>query len=333
VILLKSDLENLSLTVVDEITLAVTISENVFPLVSKADLSSTHTGFGAIHSAVLSLGARVLASSEWAKSLLPLTTPETMAASTSRAGKYFLAARLHASSRRSPGGGNNFSQAVRERERKLRGALISYIGVICQITETDIAPILSPSLNSTRGVSMHKLYAASMPTIGNAITTLLDLTNDLSMVLGEVGDVDAGAAALGGSWMGVSELGLSRVTTRLGEAAAPAHAHELEHTAKTLLGSVEQLVLIIWRHLTFYIIPDSDFSNLPRGATKVEDVEGFKHDAARALIPVLDQVEKLELGSGEEGALVKWGGAKAYLHIMVVRCRIAVGVLEDGFVQ
>jgi hypothetical protein len=98
VILLKSDSEMTSTAIVEEVTVLVQLCSSVLPSVPKSELvrtirmlnayplntvqSSTVSGLGSVHAAILGLAARCLGSQRWVKELRPQSEAEMKDATT-----------------------------------------------------------------------------------------------------------------------------------------------------------------------------------------------------------------------------------------------------------
>ena len=97
---------------------------------------STNSGFGGIHGTILNLATRCLSSGRWTRSVKPQTDAEVLDASVYASGKF---SSLHFSQRKNNqisgyGTDTKFDISVRQKERLLRKAIITYIGTASQFT-------------------------------------------------------------------------------------------------------------------------------------------------------------------------------------------------------
>jgi nuclear pore complex protein Nup205 len=107
VILVKNEIDDLSLALLEEVHLIVSLCAQVLPLVSQNELvgpksdcrnfshlhltqMSTHSGFGAINSAILSLSTGCFAGGPWVEQIRPQTDTEITDANTPATGERIL---------------------------------------------------------------------------------------------------------------------------------------------------------------------------------------------------------------------------------------------------
>ncbi|EEB97865.1 hypothetical protein MPER_02724, partial [Moniliophthora perniciosa FA553] len=96
-----------------------TASNQVLPLVPPSELASTHSGFGAINSAILSLSTKCLAGGPWMEQIKAQTDAEIVDANTLASGF---------------GPETKFEANVRRTEKTLRKALVAYAGATSDFT-------------------------------------------------------------------------------------------------------------------------------------------------------------------------------------------------------
>ncbi|KZT66755.1 hypothetical protein DAEQUDRAFT_767725 [Daedalea quercina L-15889] len=328
IILLKNEVDELSLAVIDEMRLTVSLCANVFHLVPKTELLSS-SGFGGIHAAISSLATTCLGNTHWSDAVKPQGDAELRDAGTT-----------------SPAFGTEtkFRYAVHHRERMLRRALTAYLGTASEFTEPDITLVISPIVTTPREERTSR-FLATVPTVGDAIEALNHLCDDLSSSLKRIADISAelnskayirveniediiplsDPALLDNLDMRQRQSLIARELTRW-RAEANRRAH-------ITLSSLEMLLLLLWRHLDFYCEgrhinnPDlkGSISHMMRFASS-PDVETLKIEAARKIVPVFHRLENLDL---TEGILGKdWQSYGNYIEIMTRRIKDTTG-LED----
>ncbi|KAI0042606.1 hypothetical protein FA95DRAFT_1610066 [Auriscalpium vulgare] len=331
VILLKNDAEEVSLAVLDEVHLMVFLASVVFPLVPKSELISGNLGFGSIHVAILSLAARSLGASTWQQRVQPQTESERLDASVPAPGF---------------GGETKFDSAIEQRSRLLRRALITYLGTTSEFTEPEITLVLSPVLSLPRHDERSSRFIATVPTVGDAIEALLDLSVELGETFRQILDINAELAArdhirvediqqivnpVESDILADLDIGQKRNLICLELERIRSRSRE---KADVIMASSEMLLLLLWRHIGYY--SESRHVNNPslkastsgvlRQMPHTEDGGAFREETARRLAPALARLE----GLGFEG---EWDAGGAYVEIMARRLREAVGLPSEDDVD
>ncbi|KAF7320904.1 Nucleoporin [Mycena chlorophos] len=339
VIMLKNDVDRqIPLAFVEEMHLVVSLCVAVLPHVPKAELSSPHSGFGAIHGAVLALATKCLASGRWLADISPQTDVEMLSASVLAIGH---------------GAETKFDIQKRQKERLMRKCIVEYLGTASEFTEPEITPLLSPIVTAPRQEERGPHFLATIPTVGDALEALSALCGDLSATLQQIADITAELAAK-------EHVSVERIDEMLPEADAAflrgldvpqkraLVARELvseqrvaEGEARTLVGTAEMLLLLLWRHVLYYAeggVPAANTASAGNGGLKAStatayalrflaapDPETFRAEIGARLAPVLGRLAGLEL-NGE------WlRGSAAYVEIMSRRLRDSVGIMEEAY--
>ncbi|KAA1466852.1 hypothetical protein DENSPDRAFT_57546 [Dentipellis sp. KUC8613] len=335
VILLKVDSEELSLPMLDEIHLLVLLCAYVLPQVPKNELLSGNTGFGSVHSAILSLAARSLGSGHWSQRIHPVTDQERQDASTPAPGY---------------GSESKFDISIRQKEQLLRNALIVYIGTASDFTESEITLVLSPIMSTPRGYDQPSRVISTVPTVGDAIEALHDLCGDLVDTLNQIAGITAELSnkdhirveniqdiitLSDPDAMNDLDLGQRRylICCELERICNRSRSR-----AKTLIASVEMLLLLLWRHSSYYV--EGQHINNPSlkastsgvmrhlASSTSADSDSFRGEAAKRLAPTLHRLGALDLDPESTGS--DWRSNKAYIEIMCRRLRDTVGLhVED----
>ncbi|KAJ7504139.1 hypothetical protein B0H11DRAFT_2349435 [Mycena galericulata] len=113
VILLKNDTEQIPLALVEEMHLLMSLCAGVLPHVPNSELLSPHSGFGAIHAAVLALATKSLGTARWLADVTPQTDAEMLSTSVLALGH---------------GSDTKFDVSKRQKERMMRKSVVEYIG-------------------------------------------------------------------------------------------------------------------------------------------------------------------------------------------------------------
>ncbi|KAF8183807.1 nucleoporin Nup186/Nup192/Nup205 [Mycena galopus ATCC 62051] len=343
VILLKNEMEQIPLALVEEMHLLVSLCAGVFTHVPKSELLSPHSGYGAIHAAVLALATKCLGSRRWLASVQPQTDAEIFSASVFALGY---------------GSDTKFDVNKRQKEHMMRKSLVEYIGAASEFIEPDITPVLSPITAPSRHDERGSHFLATIPTVGDALDALNALCGDLADTLKQIADLAAELAAREHvSVDNISELlpdadpaflrGLEIPQKRALVCRELARERRVaEGDARTLLGTLEMVLLLLWRHLVYYAegqhmhAPNPPASKDGLGSSASmrtstanalrflapPEPEAFRADIAQRLAPVLARLAALDLGGDGE-----WLRASAgYVEIMGRRLRDSAGILDDG---
>ncbi|KAI0776838.1 nucleoporin Nup186/Nup192/Nup205 [Trametes elegans] len=350
VILLKNEVDELSLAVMEEIRLLVSLCSNVVHLVPKTELLS-NSGFGILHAAISGLAARCLGDRHWTESVKPQTDAE-LADAGIQSLEY--------------GPESKFRVSVRHKDELLKKVVISYLGTASDFTEADFTLVISPAITTPKheerparfigkGSSRSHNWRASradvvgvatVPTIGDAIEALDDLCEDLTNALKRIADLSAELASREHIRVDniqeivqisdpslLENLDMRQKQALIGRELAHWQAGA-KRRAQTILNSLEMLMLLLWRHLVFYSEgrhlnnPDlkGSIAHTMRFASS-PDVDTLRAEAQRRLAPLLAALEALDLT--EESVGPDWRSYDSYRTIMVRRLADAVG-LEVG---
>ncbi|KAF7297146.1 hypothetical protein MIND_00947600 [Mycena indigotica] len=332
VIMLKNEIDQVPLAFVEEMHLVVSLCVAVLPHVPKAELSSAHSGFGAIHSAVLVLATKCLGASRWLAEIVPQTDGEMLSASVLAIGH---------------GSDTKFDIEKRRKERLMRKCIVEYLGAASEFTEPEITPLLSPIAAAPRQEERGPHFLATIPTVGDAIDALNALCGDLSNTLQQIADISAELASK--EHVGVENIGdmlpdadpaflrsldipqkralVCRELAREGRTA--------EAEARTLVGTAEMILLLLWRHVVYYaeghhpLPTTSNGANLKASTTYAlrflspPEPVAFRTEVGKRLGPVLLRLAGLDLGGESLRA------SAAYMEIMSRRLRDSAGVMDD----
>jgi len=329
VIMLKNDSEEVVLSYIEEIHLLVSLSGSLLFLVPKSELSTMNTGFGGVHGAILGLAARCLGNGRWSQCVRPQTDSEIALASVFAPGHH---------------SETKFDVHVRRQERLLRKAVIAYLGTASDFTEPEITLVLSPVLSVPRHDERPPRVIATIPTVGDAIEALNSLCDDLGATLKQIADVSAE----------LSSRDHIRVDTiqevvRMSDPACLqdldiAQKRSLIHQAyqrlktafqddvRTVLGTTEMLLLLLWRHLASYADADPSRPAVPPPAQlrtsmrllPAVDATTFKDEVGKRLVGALTRISSLDLSAEMLGR--DWQSYQGYIEVMSRRLRDTVGL-------
>lgn len=330
VILLKSDVEDISLALIEEIHLLVSLCSRVLPSVPKAELGATNSGFGAIHAAILSVAANCLRNSRYFENVPPVTELEVTNASI--IGSLGL---------------SMFETDVQTKQQLLRQSLVCYIGIASDFTEPEINLVLSPLATLPRYDEGSPHFLVTIPSIGDAISALNALCSDLLQTLKQISDISAEIAAK----EHIDVEGINQIVRDVdaailqGLSTAQKRAviyrelvrllSDVQDQARVAVDTLEMLLLLLWRHLSHYLTVSGP---QPRAASRsaarllsAPDPEAFRDEVINALGPVLLRIQQfVEQGDYEESTGSTPGIAKGNRMYMETMCRRLKDVLGDG---
>ncbi|KAJ3509906.1 hypothetical protein NLJ89_g4967 [Agrocybe chaxingu] len=143
---------------------------------SKTELLSPNSGFGAIHLAILGLSTRCLARGKTFAQVMPITESDIKLSNAYAFGY---------------GNQTKFDVKVQRQERRLRKSIVSYIGASSEFTEPEITLVLSPVTITPRNEERASHFAATVPTVGDALVALDDICNDLAETLKQISRIGA----------------------------------------------------------------------------------------------------------------------------------------------
>ncbi|PCH43029.1 hypothetical protein WOLCODRAFT_121398 [Wolfiporia cocos MD-104 SS10] len=330
VLLLKNEVDELSLSVMEEVRLIVTLSASVLQLVPRLDLAS-NSGFGGIHLAILALAARCVGNRHWSDKVQPQTSVEFTDASIASQG-------FNSESR--------FRATVRYKDQLVRKSLITYLGNASEFTEEEFTLVLSPIVATPRQDDRPARFLATMPTIGDAIEAVSHICDNLANSLKYVVDLSNEIASRDHIRVdNVHEIVpvpdsslLDNLDVRQKQILI---SRELDcwrvsarRTCTSTLNALEMVILLLWRHLEFYgegrHINNPDLkTSIPRNlrVASAPDGEAIKSEAARKLVATLQRLRTLELT--EETLGKDWQSYESYMNIMARRIEDAVGLAVD----
>ncbi|KAI6142345.1 nucleoporin Nup186/Nup192/Nup205 [Pisolithus tinctorius] len=328
IIMLKNDSDEVGLSYVEEVHLLVTLSGSLLPYVPKSELASMNTGFGGIHGAILGLAARCLGNENWSAFVKPQTDTEVLHASVLAPGR----------------SESRFDATVRHKLLLLRGAVIEYLGAASDFTEPEITLVLSPVLSAPRHDERSSRFVATIPTVGEAIEALNDLSSDLTATLKQIADLSAELSSRDHirvdniqeivhipdlAFLQDLDMTQKRLLIRQGHARLKT---ELQDEVKTALSALEMLLLLLWRHLASYAETDPAHPTAPQPPNlkssmrllPAPDRESFKAEAGKRLVGPLMKVSALDLDAETVGT--EWQSYQGYIDIMSRRLRDTIGL-------
>ncbi|EMD35026.1 hypothetical protein CERSUDRAFT_125016 [Gelatoporia subvermispora B] len=331
VLLLKNEVDELSLPVLEEIRLLISLCGTVLKLVPKTELMS-NSGFGGIHAAILSLAARCLSNRHWSDIVKPHTEAELIDAETNAPGFR---------------GETKFRVSVRFRDQVLRRTIIAYLGTASDFTEQEFSLTLSPVVTSPRQEERPAKFLPTVPTVGDAIEALSHLCDDLSDGFKRIINLSAELASRDHTRVAnVEQTQIVSVSDRsllehldvrqkqlLINRELMKWKTEARRRTQIVLSAVEMLLLLLWRHLVFYA--EGRHINNPdlKGAVShmmrfvsAPDPGTFAADTQRKFAPVVQRLRSLELS--EETLGRDWRSFESYLEIMSRRLEDAAGLAE-----
>ncbi|KAF9815688.1 hypothetical protein IEO21_04405 [Rhodonia placenta] len=330
-LLLKNEFDEPSLSVMEEIRLIISLCSNVLQLVPKTELVST-SGFGGIHSAILGLASRCLSNQHWSDRVQPQTDAELADAGVTGHGVT---------------SETKFRSAVLEHDRLLRRAIVTYLGTASEFTEPDLTLVLSPVVTTPRQQDERSTrYVATVPTVGDAIDALNHLCDDLANSLKQIVDLSAELSARDyirvdnieeivpvSDHIVLDNLDMRQKQTLISRELARWRA-QATRRARTTSGSLEMLLLLLWRHLVFYCegyhLNNPDLKGAVSHAMRLAlspDAETLQAEAARKLVPMLQRLQALDLS--EETLGRDWQSYGSYIEIMARRLKDTAGLHDE----
>ncbi|KAH0834004.1 hypothetical protein J3R83DRAFT_11240 [Lanmaoa asiatica] len=329
VIMLKNDSEEVALSYIEEIHLLVSLSGSLLPLLPKSELLTMNTGFGGIHGAILGLAARCLGNGRWSQSVRPQTDSEIALASVFAPG--------HQSE-------TKFDVQVRRQELLLRKAVIEYLGTASDFTEPEITLVLSSVLSVPRHDERPPRVIATIPTVGDAIEALNNLCDDLVVTLKQIADLSAELSSRDHIRVDniqevvsisdpafLQDLDIAQKRSLIRQAYQRLK-NEFQDEVKTVLGTTEMLLLLLWRHLASYAETDPSHPAVPPPANlrasmrllPALDPTAFKDEVGKRLVGALTRISNLDLNAETIGR--DWQSYQGYIEIMSRRLRDTVGL-------
>ncbi|KAF8130340.1 nucleoporin Nup186/Nup192/Nup205 [Boletus edulis] len=310
---------------IEEIHLLVSLSGSLLSLVPKSELLTMNTGFGGIHGAILGLAARCLGNGRCSQSVRPQTDSEIALASVFAPG--------HQSE-------TKFDVLVRRQELLLRKSVIEYLGTASDFTEPEMTLVLSPVLSVPRQDERPPRVIATIPTVGDAIEALNSLCDDLAATLKQIADLSAELSSRDHIRVDtiqevafLQDLDIAQKRSLIHQAYQRLKI-EFQDEVKTVLGTTEMLLLLLWRHLASYAETDPSRSVVPPPANMrtsmrllpAVDASTFKDDVGKRLVGALTRISSLDLSVETVGR--DWQSYQGYIEIMSRRLRDTVGLHE-----
>ncbi|KIY63736.1 hypothetical protein CYLTODRAFT_493667 [Cylindrobasidium torrendii FP15055 ss-10] len=310
-ILLKNGAEEVSLAVLEEIHLIITLCSSVLPSVPKMQLATPNSSFGAINSAVMAFSTRMGMGGRWSEVVRPLTEEECNDAGLDDGLR---------------GNESRFRTKVKKTERRLRKAVAAYLGAASNFAEPDseFRPVLTASASMPKAPTMvGRNFVATLPSIGDALNALNDTVNDLQELRNQAQWIsqelanrnhmsieDAESILMGAqtdSGVQVLDLETFRAMNSQQKRVMVVRAYDRRLATKKAEGAVvmhtaEMLLLLLWRHTRQTL----------KGVPNPEEI-------GRAARPVLRRLRSLS----------RPGGDWAYADVMDRRLRETVGLHED----
>ncbi|KAI0297000.1 nucleoporin Nup186/Nup192/Nup205 [Multifurca ochricompacta] len=305
---------------------------------SSAEVGTGNSGYGGVHTAILSLAARCFGTAQWSQKVRPQTESERLDASSAALGA------------------GHFDMILQRKEQLLRKALIAYLGAASEFTEPVITVVLSPMIVVPRHEDRASRFIATVPTVGDVIEALTDLCDELVETLKQMAVINAELDARDHvqvedvrqivslqdvDTLGDLDIGQKRalIFRELGRTL-----DRTRRTADIVLSSMEMVLLLLWRHITYYCESRHiDNLNLKVSTTAVlrsvaqpSGGEAFREEAARRLSHTLHRLSLLNLVSSYYAKSAsshiiaeqdhKWRESQAYIEIMSRRIREMVGL-------
>ncbi|CCM02106.1 uncharacterized protein FIBRA_04183 [Fibroporia radiculosa] len=327
ILLLKNEVDELSLSLMEEIRLLVSLSASVIQLVPKTELLS-NSGFGTIHAAISGLAARCLGNQHWSDDIKPRTDAEFSDAGVGGLGF---------------GIESKFRVTVRQQDRLLQKAIIAYLGTASDFTEPEFTLVLSPVITTPK---QDERSTPTVPSVGDTIEALHHLCDDLAGSLRQIISLTAELSSRNHirvdniqDIVPVSDQGLLgnldiRQKQSLISRELEKWRTEASRTALIALSSLEMLLLLLWRHLVFYCEgrhinnPDlkGSISHTMRFATS-PDVETLIAEVTKKLVPALQRLQTLDLTEDTLGK--DWHSYHSYVEIMSRRLKDTTGLHDQ----
>ncbi|KAM5532668.1 hypothetical protein V8D89_013637 [Ganoderma adspersum] len=329
ILLLKNEVDELSISILEEIRLLVSICASVVHLVPGTELLSS-SGFGALHSAISSLAANCLRDRHWTEIVKPQTDAELADAS--------LQSLEYAPQ-------SKFRAALLVKDELLKNTITSYLGTASDFTEADFTLVFSPAIVTPKHEERPPKFIAAVPSIGDAIEALDELSRDLAHVLRRIVDLSAELASkdhirvdnvqeivhISDSTI-LENLDMRQKQTLVGRELVSWRT-SAKRRSLTILNSLEMLLLLLWRHLAFYLEgkhvnnPDlrGPIAHTMRLASS-PDVDTLRAETQRRLVPVLSALAALDLSEDTLGA--DWRSYESYRTIMARRLADTAGLEE-----
>jgi len=196
---------------------------------------------------------------------------------------------------------------------------------------------------------------ATVPTLGDAIEALNDLCGGLAEMLKQIADLSAELAAKDHipvenimdmvhdvpSTM-VQELDIAQKRNLIHEELEKTQ-ERMKREAKAQLGTIEILLLLVWRHIEYYSDPDNggrgeswkgSFSTSQTMSTALRflatppEPGAFREEVGKRLSPVLPRLSSLNVDYESLGD--DWRANQAYIEIMCRRLRDSAGLHDEG---
>ncbi|CAG7851075.1 SubName: Full=Uncharacterized protein {ECO:0000313/EMBL:CCA72196.1} [Serendipita indica DSM 11827] len=239
----------LSLAHLSELSLVVAISSYVVPRVDRNDLTTRSSGFGPLHEVILTLASKTIYTGRWGAVVAPANDAEL------------------AESRNAPAA---FQARILEATEDLQRAVFNYLVASSDASGPTLYPQLSTSLFVPRDGDVNPQQAGPVPSVGDAIVALREVYSYLNRSLLEVNSYSV--KLLNQDSSGMDELEEARAYTGIAlaslegsellepsqkRALAFGHLQEMMNQrikdSNHYMDSLEELLLLVWRHVDYYI--------------------------------------------------------------------------------
>ncbi|KAG8996360.1 hypothetical protein FRB93_000744 [Tulasnella sp. JGI-2019a] len=334
-VLLTDRWDQLTLAQLRELQLLVALCSLVLPVV---DDLFVPTGFGAIHTAILSLSAICTSPRRWQEDVVPADENESQQAETVAKG-YGRAQ-----------GESVWSQNVDTAASALRKWLAIYSTNVTE-SKGDFKPVIAPVRTSAvEGESAARIRSPA-PSITDVIATLGNVQKRLASVIQQVqemriklqspahiavDDVDQVIQASYADFL--DELDVSQRRTLAKQELKKACMRQWQNALDTLHW-FETLLLLIWRHLDFFFVksprltqhmagaPDNTALDTSRSMRILKtstsqwgsNSRDLRQHCAETLLPILHDAEDMDMS--REAVGVDCGSRKAYIDLLTRRLR------------
>jgi len=235
---------------------------------------------------------------------------------------------------------------VQRKEMMLRRSLSAYLGSASSFAEPEISLVLSPVTAAPRHEERGIRFYATVPSIGDAIEALNDLSVCLTAALKNIADLSAELAARDSirvdSITQIFDAGTIKIMQHLDTAQKRALVakkiqtlrYEARNKAQSLLDTLEILLLLLWRHLQYYIEAKPAGSQIQASTPHITrlvtsmDAESFRAEVPRKLSALLQRLDSLDVDTESLPENGDWRFNRAYIETICRRLRETTGLRE-----
>ncbi|KAG8847887.1 hypothetical protein FRB91_011356, partial [Serendipita sp. 411] len=249
----------LSLAHLSELPLIVSICSRVVSKISKDDSITRPSGYGPLHEVIMSLASKTIYSGRWGAVVVPSNDIEM------------------AESRTAP---TVFQAKILEATEDMQRALLTYMVTASNATYATMYPLLLPGLLVPREGDANP-QPGPVPTVGDAVVALREVMSHLNRSLVEVNSYSA--KLLNQDSSGMDELeevalasldSVDRLEPYQKRALVFGQLQEMMDQrisdATHYMDSIEELLLLIWRHVDYFI----NYRSAPVAEPAPEDQNG-----------------------------------------------------------